>query len=163
MDSLQRLGCLMITTPAPSAPTRGLEAITNLPPLWLYSQELAANTWMRIRSIDDPLSWSGVPNLRVITDNTKIGHQRYWQCIAEKVGVSNNGSDNRHWSSLWGDLSISLETLPNTAQYVGYTDGSKFPYGTGAAWSLCEGDFAIASNRYHLGFSSRAFCTFAIG
>ena len=154
LNSLQRLGCLMVTTPAPSAPTKGLEAILDLQPLWLYASQLGARAWARIRNNHPPL-WDGLPK-KSQSNEPRIGHQKFWSDVLEKADVPNN-SDERQWYGLWEEIPISLETIANNYPYAAYTDGSKFDEGTGAAWIISEMDHIISGGSYHLGNESSIF------
>ena len=127
----------------------------NIPPLWLYAQELAAKTWARIRPPDPP-SWNGLPKTNA-RGKTLIGHQRFWNNMLDEANIPLD-NDNRHWSGVWGDIPISLETVANVYQYAGYTDGSKFDDGrSGAAWIITEDNYMLKHRNYHLGRTTSVF------
>ena len=82
LEKINRLGCLLIAPVKRSTPTKALEIIYNLEPLDLLTQQMAINTWQRIKK-QIRSCWSGYGKKR-------IGHMAQLEKSAKLYGLKVN-------------------------------------------------------------------------
>ena len=125
LDQLQRLALLLTGHILRSAPTKGLEVITGVPPLNLFCQKMAIKTYLRIKERNDQL-WDGLGNTK-----TKIGHRKILEHLSKEWNVhkiqTEKKPDNLIWNQKYEVNRNSLITgKPTPKSVCCYTDGSKY-------------------------------------
>ena len=136
LDKVQRLALMSIIQPQKSTPTRALERLANLPPLYLHLKEKAASTIARIFNSVDKANWDGIGS------ENKRSHLFKWNKFLgpnlkpiKQSYLLNLGTFKVHWD---------LPQQPATPGWNIYTDGSKLNQKTGLGWAITHGDSLVS-------------------
>ena len=138
LDKIQRLALTSITACMYTTPTRALERLTNIKPLWLHLKEKAANTIARIYHSVDKSNWDG------IGIGNKRGHLFIWK---KYLGINLRPIQSE---SVYNFSNITVDMSGRSPQMVGitiFTDGSKTREGTGSGWAVFnDNDLVLRGN-----------------
>lgn len=142
MDSVQRRTLLSLTRALRSTPTRGLEVVTGIPPIWVHLQEMAARAWLRIRNLSAiHITWDG-------NGDSRSGHRTFWNRILDKIPETSSTNDMEAYDFNWW----TPLTLPaGNSELVIFTDGSGADGKSGWGWVATSGDYIVAENHGSLG------------
>jgi len=119
---LQRLACMTFVCIPPSAPTRGLEVITNLQPLDLHIRGEALKAAKRVQG-RNPTRWDGVGS------GARRGHLLKCNVFQAELSIPDLHLDYAPVRSFWNksymiDYSSFTLGLPDKSDLTCYTDGS---------------------------------------
>ena len=118
-----------------STPTRALERLLNVPPLYLHLKQKAANTVDRIFNSVHKANWDG------ISSSSKRGHLFRWKAYLgpELKPIEPVARYNLNSFDVVLDKG---ETVPNG--WCIYTDGSKTVEGVGLGWIIAKDSYLIS-------------------
>ena len=142
LDRVQRLALLCITLCQGSTPTRALERLTNLPPLYLHLKAKAATTVARIYNVVGKSNWDG------IGANSKRGHLFRWgKYLGPQLPPVLNPSllNLTKFEVCW-----NKPDSPATLGWNIYTDGSKLDNKVGLGWIITKGDVLVSQGNRSL-------------
>ena len=129
LDRVQRLALITTTSCIKSTPTRALERLTNVPPLYLHLKKKAAITVNRIHDVVNKSGWDGLAN------GIGKSHLFRWK---KYLGIPPQKDI----------FKLNLETYevdftnspPPGEGWCIYTDGSKMNENVGLGWVITLGD-----------------------
>ena len=123
-------------------------------PLPLFLFRSAILTYARIRK-DDPITWEGM----YANKNYSISHLRYWQLMADKLGLTILDVAMGHCNESAPDASyqVNLDSFQGGEEYLSssgghdvYTDGSKMRGKTGAAYQIRKREEVVVEHKFRL-------------
>ena len=158
--SLRKLNRLAINTfcniPR-STPTRFLEIALDVPPLELYFQQLAIQTYYRLKPLL-PLDWSGEYKNKTYSTS----HLKYWGNFYEQIGIASESLDTlsgalegRKFVVNRKSFDRSYTTYPSELNI--FTDGSKIENRVGAGYVFYNFKNIVAEGRFKLHETSTVF------
>ena len=130
LERVQRKALLAMSHAMRSTPTKGMEVVMGLPPLDLYIQEQATRAMFRLKDTLR-MRWEGISGLK----RQPLGHRKTHNKILNRLNLNDETdmiTPKRNWDP--------LEEPLLSADYVIFTDGSKFSNAAGAGWLLTKGD-----------------------
>jgi len=147
LDKVQRLGLLGLCHPMRSTPTRGLEAIFGLFPLYLECQRTATMARLRIKPQGDLDDWGFI---KQITKPHGVSHD----LIIRELFTEHLDKDEVTRQHVWGRTFGSDEIEQSLTIY---TDGSKTDDGTGAGFCIASGRKLLGEFSIHLSPDNTVF------
>jgi ribonuclease HI len=153
LDKLQRLALSMISSSMKSTPTRSMEMILGIPPLYLKIKEFAIMA--RIRSSEVvPTTWDGNTHL------IRKGHLQWLddyikESLPEGFMIDRTFVINKFRTpliNLTGNFNIDFDDVLNI-----FTDASVAKEKAGAGWTIYIGTYLIHRDNTHLGKNISVF------
>ena len=135
LDRVQRLALTCVTSCVKSTPTKALERLANVPPLYLHLKGRSAVTVCRIYNAVYKSNWDG------ISRGDKRGHLFRWKSM---LGNKLPPIENIARYNL-NTFEVSFDPLFSPQEGICvYTDGSKTNDGVGSGWVICRDDYLIS-------------------
>ena len=143
LASIQRLAMLGMAHVMKSSPTKGLEVILGIMPLFLVCQQVAVMAWWRLRHSRWPPRWDGITKYK-----NQRGHRRSWETVMATIPEVDMPANRRYSIKMWNHPMVATEDF--SPEYIVYTDGSREGR-TGGGWTVTKGDYTIQENSFSLG------------
>ena len=141
LDKVQRLALVNVTSCLNSTPTRALERLLDVPPLYLHLKQKAACTVARIYNSVHKANWDG------ISPGNKRGHLFRWRSYLGKELDPMEDIARYNLNNFTVNLTQTQEMPPG---WCIYTDGSKTDSGVGLGWLISKDLQAIAEGSLKL-------------
>ena len=143
LASIQRLAMLGMTHVMKSSPTKGLEVVLGIMPLFLVCQQVAVMAWWRLRSSRGPPRWDGITRYK-----NQMGHRRSWETFMSTIPEVDMPANSRYSIKMWNHPLMATDDF--SPEYIIYTDGSQ-ELKTGGGWAVTKDDYIIRENSFSLG------------
>jgi len=142
LESVQRLGLLLVTSTTRASPTAALEIICDAPPLDLYLQQMATQTYLRILPIleTSPSNFPLKGHLWYLNNNFLSIHQ---SPISDLVPYCPAPPQDTFLPPL---PCVTHPPNPIHPGIICYTDGSKMDQNVGYGWAITAGNQVIDEN-----------------
>ena len=147
LDKVQRLALLIVSNCLPSTPTRALERLYNIPPLYLHLKEKALNSVARIYNSVEKFGWDGI-GIRL-----KRGHLFNWKKALDAFTFTIKRQTKLNLKT----KSVSFTDEHTDCNVKIFTDGSKVNERTGLGWVITRNDSAISEGSLNLPNYSSVF------
>ena len=144
LSSVQRLAMMGMTQVMRTTPTKGLEVVLGILPLYLICQQVGVATWWRIRNGSSPNTWDGLTKYKF-----QNGHRRVWKKILDQIPEADMPTSKRDITMTWDHPTRVTEGF--APHIIVYTDGSKEDECTGAGWAVTKDDQVIQESHFGLG------------
>jgi len=154
LTRLQRWGMLSFCNPLRSTPTRAMEILFNLPPLYIEAQRLATLARIRTKSSYQSTTWG--PRINKMK---RQPHTKFHDDIIKSL-LPDTDLDITKRTKVWG---ISIPDRTQSNQNVIYTDGSKSDGNAGTGFCVTKDDSALEAQSISLAAHNTVFQAEVLG